>query len=128
MEDLGGEVVGGEGAGEPVDGGAAFFHAAEPGHLALGELVDGDFQLAEHFFFGQLADDVLGDEFVFQAVIDEVFGVNALLVDKAAHLVDHAFVQTGAQAAADAFAAGVTIDLNADDQGVLHVMWLGEGL
>ena len=42
-EDLGGEVVGREGAGEPVDGGAALFHAAEPGHLALGELVDGDF-------------------------------------------------------------------------------------
>ena len=53
-EDAAGEFVGWEGAGEPVDGGAAFFHAAEPCHLALGELVDGDFQLAEHLFLGQL--------------------------------------------------------------------------
>jgi len=64
VEDPGGEVVGRQGAGEPVDGGAAFFHASEPGHLALGKLMDGDFQLAEHLFLGQLADNVLRDKLV----------------------------------------------------------------
>ena len=38
-EDLGGEVVGREVAGEPVDGGAVFLHASEPGHLALQKYV-----------------------------------------------------------------------------------------
>ena len=70
----------------------------------------------------------MGDEFVFQAVIDEILGVNALDVDEAPHLVDHAFVQAGTQAAADALAAGVTIDLDTDDQCVLHGVRLGEGL
>ena len=111
-----------------MDRGAALFHAAEPGHLALGELVDGDFQLAEHLFLGQLVDDVLGDEFVFQTVVYQVLGVDALVVDEAAHLVDHALIKAGPQAAADAFTTRVTVHLHADDQGVFHGVGLGQGL
>ena len=88
--------------------------------------MDGDFELAEHLFLGQLADDMLGDEFVLQTVVDEVLGVDTL-VDEASHLVNHSLVEAGTQAAADAFATGVTVHFHTDDQGILHGMRLGEG-
>lgn len=59
------EGLEGRGGVEPVDGdGAAAGEAAEPGHLAFGKLVDGVGQEDAHFFVGEDAKDVLGDEFV----------------------------------------------------------------
>ena len=57
----------------PVDADAFALHSAEPGHLPLGELVDGGGELCAHLLVGQFSDDVLGDEFVFESVVYEVF-------------------------------------------------------
>ena len=57
--DCGGdELVVGHVVGEPVDVGAAAFHASEPGHLSLGELVDGCLELGEHLVIGELPNDM----------------------------------------------------------------------
>ena len=47
-----------------MNGESAPLHAPEPSHLALGKLVNGNFQLAEHLFVGGLADDELCDELI----------------------------------------------------------------
>ena len=60
-----------------MDSKASSFHPPEPGHLAFGKLVDGYFQLAEHFIIGQLANDVKCQILVFQSVVNEVVGTNA---------------------------------------------------
>ena len=63
----------------PMNGDAsALFHATEPGHLALGKLVDGYLQLAVHLVVGQLADAVEGDVLVLQAVAYEALGGDGL--------------------------------------------------
>ena len=54
------------------------FHAAEPGHLALGELMDRGRELGAHFVEGEFADDMLRHEFVLESIIYEVFGWNRL--------------------------------------------------
>ena len=53
---------------------AIFLHSAEPGHLALGELMDGITQQKAHLIVGQDAQHVLGHELIFQTVIHQVFG------------------------------------------------------
>ena len=89
----------GQGGVYPMDGDAtALLHAAEPGHLALGKLVDGYLQLAEHFVVGQLADAIEGDVLVLQTVADETLGGDGL--QERLHLLYHAFLQTGFQTAA----------------------------
>ena len=57
----------------PVDADAFALHSAEPGHLPFGKLVDGGGELRAHLVVGQFPDDVLGDEFVFESVVYEVF-------------------------------------------------------
>ena len=46
------------------------FHTAEPGHLALGKLMDGITQGHHHILVGLLAQDILGNELIFKAVIE----------------------------------------------------------
>ena len=57
----------------PVDADAFAFHSTEPGHLPLGKLVNGGGELRAHLVVGQFPYDVLGDELVFESVVDEVF-------------------------------------------------------
>ena len=52
----------------PVDAHAAAFHPAEPSHLSLGKLVDGNRQLLPHLLIAELPQKLQGHEFVFQAV------------------------------------------------------------
>ena len=55
--------------GRPMDGKTAPLHAAEPGHLALGELVDGIGKEDVHLVVGEFPQHILRDEFVFKAVV-----------------------------------------------------------
>ena len=99
----------------PVDGEASALHAAEPRHLALGKLVDGNLQALEHLVVGETAHEVLGDELLLQAVIDEVVGRDALS-EQSPDLLYHALVQTGLQAAGDLLATGLTVDIDTNDK------------
>ena len=102
----------GQGSVYPVDGDAtALLHAAEPGHLALGKLVDGNLQLAEHLVVGQLADAIKGDVLVLQTVADETLGGDGL--QERLHLLYHAFLQTGLQAACYLLSSEVAVYLQA---------------
>ena len=80
-----------------MDGDAAPLHAAEPRHLPLGKLMDGYLKTADHLVVGDFAYDVAGEELVFQAVVDEVLGLDAA-VEQAAHLVKHTCVKAGVKA------------------------------
>ena len=93
----------------PVDDVAVAFHSAEPGHLAFGELVDGVGKEGAHLVVGEDAEDVLGDEFVFQSVVDEVLCGDAA-VQKAADFVHEAFCQARIQPRVDARVAGGAVD------------------
>lgn len=84
-----------------MDEGAAGFHAAEEGHLALGKLVDGGGEEGEHRVIVNDAQHVLGHEFVLQAVVDEVFRTNAG-IEEAPDLFDEAAVEALAEALVDA--------------------------
>ena len=48
-----------------MDGEATALHATEPGHLALGKLVDGYLQALEHLVVRGLANEILRDELIF---------------------------------------------------------------
>ena len=95
---------------------AAFLHAAEPGHLALGELVDGGFELTDHLVVGELAGEVEGEELVLQAVIDQVLGWDVALVEQATYFIDHTGIEALTQTAGDTLTAHLTIDLCAYDE------------
>ena len=64
-------LVGGQGSVYPMDGDAATLHPPEPCHLAFGELVDGYFEPFHHFVIRCFTDEVLGEEFVFEAIVNE---------------------------------------------------------
>ena len=78
-----------QGSVNPVDGESAPLHASEPGHLAFGKLVDGNFQSAEHLVVAQLPGRIFSDIFVLQPIVGQVLSCNALS-QQTAHLVDHA--------------------------------------
>ena len=108
-----------------MDGDAAPLHAAEPRHLPLGKLMDGYLKTADHLVVGDFAYDVAGEELVFQAVVDEVLGLDAA-VEQAAHLVKHTCVKAGMQAlgyalsaqlAGDGYAEGNVGDVRERAQG-----------
>ena len=85
-----------------MDGdGAAAGEAAEPGHLAFGKLVDGVGQEDAHFFVGEDAKDVLGDEFVLETIVNKVIGRDAGS-QQTANLLYEAFLQAGVKATVNA--------------------------
>ena len=55
------------------------FHAPKPGHLSLGELMDGGVELREHFVVRELANHKLRKKFVFQTVINQLIGSNSAI-------------------------------------------------
>ena len=73
---------------EPDDAGIA----AEPGHLALGELLDGVAQFFDHLLVADLPGQVPGQVFVFQAELDHEFFADTL-VQKGADFIHHALLQ-----------------------------------
>ena len=87
-----------------MDGNPAAFHAAEVGHLTFGKLVYGNLQLAYHFVVCEFTDDMHGEVFIFQSVINQILGCNARC-EYATHFVDHALLLALVQAAGDALAA-----------------------
>ena len=58
----------------PVDGDAFAFHAAEPCHLSLCELVDGGGKLRAHLFQCEFSDQIECNEFVLEAIVYKVLG------------------------------------------------------
>ena len=48
----------------PADVESHAFHAAEPGHLPFGELVDGGVELRDHIAVVQFAYKILGDKLI----------------------------------------------------------------
>ena len=56
-----------------MDAGTAALHAPEPGHLAFGELVDGDGESLTHLPVVELAQKIECDELVLKPVGNESF-------------------------------------------------------
>ena len=98
--------------------------------------MDGGGELCAHLLVGQFSDDVLGDEFVFESVVYEVFrcygldfrGVFRIIrytyhrcfdecrmgtVQQTSYLFCHSFFQTGIQAAVNSCISFVTADQSA---------------
>ena len=100
-----------------MNGKASSLHSPEPGHLAFGKLMDGYFQLAEHFVVGQLADDVKCQVFVFQSIVDKVVRMNALGYQPT-YFVYHPFVQSLAQATGDFLTPKLPVYVYTDDEAV----------
>lgn len=90
-------------------------HAAKPGHLPLGKLMNGDFQLTEHLVVGQLADDILRDVLVFQPIINKVIRLHAT-VKQAPYLLHHAIVETLPQSGRDLPSSLFPVDVHTDDK------------
>ena len=84
-----------------MDPDAVTLHAAEPGHLALGELVDGVGEEDVHLVVGKLSQDILCNELILKAVPDQVIGRDAV-VQQAPDLFDEAVFQAFVQPAVDA--------------------------
>ena len=104
---------------DPVDEVAVALHAAKPGHLALGELVDGVGEEGAHLVVAEDAEDVLRHEFVFQTVIDQVFGGDAG-GEQAADLVDETFGQARVEARVDPRVACLAVHERADVESPLR--------
>ena len=98
----------------------AALHPAPPGHLALGELVDGGGERVAHLLIGEGALQVEGDVFVFQPVGKEPFGGYAAR-EQPPDFVDHPFLQAGVQPRIDACVAGVTVHQGPDEKGLPRV-------
>ena len=88
--------------------------------------MDGNLQLTHHLVVTEFSDDVLCDVFILQAIVGEVFGLDAA-VKQTAHLLHHAMVETLMQTGGDAAAALVAVDGYADDDTVdrRHLPQLG---
>ena len=63
----------------PMDVDTSTFHSSEVCHLSLGELVDGNFQLSNHFVVGELPCEVKCQIAILQAVADEVFCLDTVV-------------------------------------------------
>ena len=94
---------------------ASALHTPEPGHLALGKLVDGNLEALGHLVVGGHARQILRQEFILQSIIYKVVGRDTL-VEKRFHLVDHPLFETGFQATGNLRATRLTIDVKADNQ------------
>ena len=103
--------------GGPVDADAVAFHAAEPGHLALGELVDGVGEEDAHFVVGEFSQHILRNEFVFEAVPEEVVGGDAA-GQETLDFFDETVFQAFVQAAVDTRDAFFACDEGADVVGI----------
>ena len=117
-----------------MDADAFAFHAAEPGHLPFGKLVDCGCQLASHLIVCEFAYQVLCHEFVLQSVVDQIlcadrFGVRGVLVlingmgivqsrmraiQQAADFIYHSFFKTGIQAGVDFGVANIARNQSAN--------------
>ena len=106
----------------PVDEGALGFHAAEEGHLALGELVDGGGEEGEHRVIVNDAQHVLGHELVLEAVVDELFRPYAA-VQEAFDLFYEASFEALAEAAVDAGIPLLNGHEGADEIGLLGAVF-----
>ena len=71
--------------------------------------MDGNLQLAEHLVVGGLPNGIFRDELILQAVVHEVFCRNASC-KQPSNLVDHALVESLAQAAGDLLTACLAVD------------------
>lgn len=113
-----------------MDADAAAFHSAEPGHLAFGKLMDGCGEGLLHLVETEFAGEIEGDEFVLQAVVDEVFGrdrgtgwgwfagervgVRWRAFEEAADFIYHTLAQAGVKTSVDAGVAELAGDECAD--------------
>ena len=87
-------------------------HAAEPCHLALGKLVDGYLQLAEHFVAGGFTDDVFRHVFVLKAIVYKVFGWNPA-IQQSTDFLRHSLVEPCLQSPGDFLSAVLAVDVHA---------------
>ena len=106
-----------EGGVNPINLKSAAFHTPEPGHLPLGELMDGNLKTREHLAIGQLPRQILSHKLIFQSVLDQVFCRYAL-IEQGLHLIHHPFVQPCLQTAGDLLPPQLTVDIYADDQRI----------
>ena len=102
-----------------MDADAVAFHAAEPGHLAFGELVDGVGEEDVHLVVGEFPKHILRNELVFKAVPEEVVGRDAAF-EEALDFLDEAILEALVQAAVDAGDALLAGDEGADVEGLLR--------
>ena len=102
-----------------MDADAVALHAAEPGHLALGELVDGVPEEDVHLLVGQLPQKILRNEFILKTVPEQVFGRDTA-VQEALDLFDETVFQALVQPAVDAGDALLAGDEGADVKGLLR--------
>ena len=94
-----------------------FLHSSEPGHLALGKLVDGNFEFGKHFLITHFSNQMQRQVFVFQSVIGELFGCQAL-VKQALHLVQHAIFEPLFQPFGNSFTPVFPVVFYANHQAV----------
>ena len=102
-----------------MDADAVAFHAAEPGHLALGELMDGVREQDMHLIIGEFSQYILRNELILKTVPDQVLGRDAA-VQEALDFLDKAVFQPLVQAAVDAGDAFLAGDEGADVEGLLR--------
>ena len=98
---------------------AVALHAAEPGHLALGEAAYVGEEVAEHLILSALSQQIAGHVAIFEAEAHQALGGDAAF-EQSLHLVGHALVEAGTQTALDAVDNLLSIKLYAED-AVLHV-------
>lgn len=92
------------------------FHFTEPGHLAFRKLVDGHIQSFEHRFVVQLILEVLGKELVFQAVANQLIGIDAA-VYQLLNFLNHPVVEALLKALGDAGTDKVALALETENDG-----------
>ena len=79
--------------------------------------MDGYLQLAEHLLVTGFADDILGDELVFQTIVDKILGGDST-VEQLAYLVDHTLFEALLETLRYLAATLLAIDVHSDDDRV----------
>ena len=102
---------------DPMDGEPTALHPSEPGHLALGKLVDGDLQPREHLVVREPAGKILRHELILQPIVEQVVCRNAF-IEQRLHLVHHPVFESHLQPAGNLLPAQFTIDVDADDDSI----------
>ena len=98
-----------------MDGDPSPLHSAEPCHLTLCELMDGNLQLTYHLLVTQLSDDIECEVFVFKTIINQILWRHPRIYQPA-NLLHHTVVETLSQTLADAGSSQVAVDVESDHQ------------
>ena len=93
----------------------ASFHASEPCHLTLSELMYSDFKLTKQLIKGKFTYDIFCHKFIFKTIINKVFRSNSF-IQNVAYLINHTIIKSLSQTTRYFGTSFITINIETNDK------------